>query len=188
MVQPADVRDGANLAERRRLDLARQGGVAVERQMRAAVVVVVEIRDQDALQMVFAQHDDVIEALATDRADEPLDVGILPRRARGANHFFDAEAGDSFPECVAINTVAITHLRATRRAAGVTQVELASRIGQTQSFVSKCERGETRLDIVQLRAICHALLTTLVEFVQRYEKRLRSGSRSTESQKGRAIE
>ena len=55
-------------------------------------------------------------------------------------------------------------LRETRQAAGVTQVELADRLGQSQSFVSKCERGESRLDIVQVRKICHVLGTSLPAF------------------------
>lgn len=36
-----------------------------------------------------------------------------------------------------------------REAAGLTQVELAARLGATQSFISKCERGERRLDVVE---------------------------------------
>lgn len=63
-------------------------------------------------------------------------------------------------------------LRDARKAAKVTQVGLAARLGQTQSFVSKCERGETRLDIVQLRSICRVLGTSLPAFVQNFEARL----------------
>ena len=68
--------------------------------------------------------------------------------------------------------VLLQTLRDTRRGAGVTQVELARRLGQTQSFVSKCERGEMRLDVVQLRTICLSLGTTLPAFVREFEKRL----------------
>lgn len=63
-------------------------------------------------------------------------------------------------------------LRDTRKAAKVTQEELATRIGQTQSFISKCERGESRLDVLQLRGICRALGTSLPAFVNRLEARL----------------
>ena len=45
-------------------------------------------------------------------------------------------------------------LREARDDAGLTQEELGARLGQTQSFVSKCERGERRLDIVEARARC----------------------------------
>jgi hypothetical protein len=30
----------------------------------------------------FAEHDEVVEGFATDRSDEPLNVTVLPRRAR----------------------------------------------------------------------------------------------------------
>lgn len=63
-------------------------------------------------------------------------------------------------------------LREVRTRAGVTQVELAERLGQSQSFVSKSERGEARLDIVQLRTICAALGTSLPAFVRRLENAL----------------
>lgn len=67
-------------------------------------------------------------------------------------------------------------LRDTRQRAKITQVELAERLGQSQSFVSKCERGETRVDVVQLRAICQVLGTNLPAFVRAYEKRLEGKS------------
>jgi transcriptional regulator with XRE-family HTH domain len=66
-------------------------------------------------------------------------------------------------------------LRETRRAAKLTQVELAEKIGQSQSFVSKVEIGERRLDVIQLRTILHALGTTLSAFIARLEERLAEG-------------
>jgi transcriptional regulator with XRE-family HTH domain len=63
-------------------------------------------------------------------------------------------------------------LRDVRQRAGVTQVELAKLLGRTQSFVSKVERGETRLDLVQLREICRVLKKPLLTFVREYETRL----------------
>jgi transcriptional regulator with XRE-family HTH domain len=66
-------------------------------------------------------------------------------------------------------------LREHRTVAGLTQVELAKRLRQTQSFVSKIERGEARLDLVQLRQICRILGTSLPAFVQEYERRLAAG-------------
>jgi transcriptional regulator with XRE-family HTH domain len=66
-------------------------------------------------------------------------------------------------------------LRKAREAANLTQVELAEKLGETQSFVSKCERGERRLDLVQLRVFCEALDVDLGRFVGEFEKRLRKG-------------
>lgn len=68
-------------------------------------------------------------------------------------------------------------LKATRQRKGVIQQQLAARLGQTQSFVSKCERGERRLDVVELRAFCQALGQTLSRFVRELERELSSRSR-----------
>lgn len=46
----------------------------------------------------------------------------------------------------------LRRLRQARKDAGLTQVEVARRLGRTQSFVTKAERGERRLDVVELRA------------------------------------
>jgi transcriptional regulator with XRE-family HTH domain len=43
-------------------------------------------------------------------------------------------------------------LRAARIAAGLTQVQAAEKLGKPQSYVSKCEIGERRVDVVELRA------------------------------------
>jgi transcriptional regulator with XRE-family HTH domain len=59
----------------------------------------------------------------------------------------------------------LEHLRRARETAGLTQRELAKKLRTTQSFVSKCERGERRLDVVELRLWCEALGTTLSAFV-----------------------
>ncbi|QDU42881.1 helix-turn-helix protein [Symmachiella dynata] len=71
-------------------------------------------------------------------------------------------------------TALLSLLRETRQAADVTQIELAEKLGQTQSFVSKVERGERRLDVIQLRTICNVLGTSLPAFVGKLEKRLKS--------------
>ena len=43
--------------------------------------------------------------------------------------------------------VFLSHLVAARQAAGLTQVEVAGRLGKPQSYVSKAENGERRLEI-----------------------------------------
>jgi len=44
----------------------------------------------------------------------------------------------------------LRRLRAARKAAGLTQVEVAELLNQPQSYVSRCESGERRVDIVEL--------------------------------------
>lgn len=63
-------------------------------------------------------------------------------------------------------------LRERRRQGDVTQVMMAKRLGMTQSSVSKVERGERRLDVVELRQWCKALDISLVAFVRDLERRL----------------
>ena len=55
-----------------------------------------------------------------------------------------------------------------RKNAGLTQVELAKRLGKPQSFVSKYEIGERRLDVIEFVDVAaaigvsaHGLLTRL---------------------------
>lgn len=48
-------------------------------------------------------------------------------------------------------------LTAARKSAGITQVELSERLSRPQSFVSKYERGERRLDVVEFVEVAQAL-------------------------------
>ena len=63
-------------------------------------------------------------------------------------------------------------LRELRERQGLRQVELADQLGRPQSFVSKYETGERRLDIVELRQLCTVLGTDLARFVRTFERRL----------------
>ncbi len=44
-----------------------------------------------------------------------------------------------------------------RKRAGVTQTELAALLQRGQSFVSKYERGERRLDVIEFFEVCAAM-------------------------------
>ena len=48
-------------------------------------------------------------------------------------------------------------LISTRKAAGLTQEEVAGRLKRPQSFVAKYEGGERRIDVVEFIAIVRAL-------------------------------
>ena len=67
-------------------------------------------------------------------------------------------------------------LKSARENAGVTQVDLGERLGATQTFVSKVERGERRLDLIELREFCRAIGLSLGEFVTRFERELKRRS------------
>lgn len=59
-------------------------------------------------------------------------------------------------------------LRQIRLDAELTQLQVAQKIGQTQSYVSKYESGEQRLDLMELEAVCKAVGIELTNFVERY--------------------
>ena len=63
-------------------------------------------------------------------------------------------------------------LRQIRLESDLRQVDLAALLNQPQSFVSKYESGERRLDILELRSLCKAVGTTLEQFVTKLEQRL----------------
>jgi hypothetical protein len=75
--------------------------------VRASLVVVGEVSDQDAPQVSCAEDKDVIQALTADRADEPLREGILPRAARCREDFLDPHPFQSVPKLLAVSLVAI---------------------------------------------------------------------------------
>jgi transcriptional regulator with XRE-family HTH domain len=67
----------------------------------------------------------------------------------------------------------VSLLREIRIEAGLTQMGLAERIERDQTFVSKYESGQRRLDVLELREICQSIGLTLEEFVRRLEKALK---------------
>ncbi len=69
--------------------------------------------------------------------------------------------------------VLVERLRTARCAAEITQVELAAQLGAAQSYVSKYERAERRLDVIEVRAICKAIGLDFVDFIKSFEKALR---------------
>ena len=52
----------------------------------------------------------------------------------------------------------------------MTQVELADLLGRPQSFVSKYERGERRLDVVEFLEIADALGIKAAHIIEAVEK------------------
>jgi len=44
----------------------------------------------------------------------------------------------------------LENLRKARKESGFTQIEVAQKLNQPQSYVSKCESGEKRIDVVEL--------------------------------------
>jgi transcriptional regulator with XRE-family HTH domain len=60
-------------------------------------------------------------------------------------------------------------LKKMRVEADVTQVELSAALNKPQSYVSKYETGERKLDLVEVSEICEELGTTLSAFSVEFE-------------------
>ena len=60
-------------------------------------------------------------------------------------------------------------LRDARVGAGLKQEDVARKLNQPQSFVSKYETGERRLDLAELSDICEILSISLEELVREIE-------------------
>lgn len=78
-------------------------------------------------------------------------------------------------------------LREARKQQGVSQVELANRLGNTQTFVSKCERGERRIDLVEFVEIAEALgvlpLDVLASYLSKRAERISARRKSASRDK-----
>ena len=64
----------------------------------------------------------------------------------------------------------IKKLKAARLAAGLTQVTLAKKLGVDQTFISKYESRERRLDIIEVKKICKGLKINFVDFVKEFDR------------------
>lgn len=60
----------------------------------------------------------------------------------------------------------LKRLRAARERAGLTQVQVAARLKVHQSFVSKSESGERRVDVVELAAFARLYRRPLTFFLR----------------------
>ncbi len=70
--------------------------------------------------------------------------------------------------------IVIAMLRELREQKQLTQKGLADKIGSDQTFISKIEIGERRVDIIELKYICEALDIELVEFIKQVELKIKS--------------
>lgn len=61
------------------------------------------------------------------------------------------------------------HLRVI---SGLRQSDLATLLNVPQSFVSKIESGERRIDLIELRAILKCTNTDITEFIIEFEKKI----------------
>ena len=68
------------------------------------------------------------------------------------------------------NNILLSLLRQVRQDAGLTQAEMAARLGVNQSWISYYERGSRKLDMLQVRQICVAAGIPLAQFAAMLDK------------------
>jgi len=59
----------------------------------------------------------------------------------------------------------VENLRKAREDAGLRQEDVAQKLGKPQSYISKIERGERRVDIVELKAFARLYKKSLDFFI-----------------------
>ena len=75
--------------------------------MRARLMVIDEVSDQDAAQVPLAEDEDVIQALASDRTDQTLHERVMLGAVRRGENFLDPRALHSVAKLLAVDLVTI---------------------------------------------------------------------------------
>jgi transcriptional regulator with XRE-family HTH domain len=76
-------------------------------------------------------------------------------------------------------------LRRYRERSGRTQTDVAEFMKRDQSVVSKCERGERRIDVIELRSYCRAIGIELRTFIDALELEIEQAMKLKASSKER---
>lgn len=59
----------------------------------------------------------------------------------------------------------LRRLKAARKEAGLTQNDVAKAMHQPQSWVSRCESGERRVDVIELQAFARLYKRRILDFL-----------------------
>ena len=90
------------------LDGARDRRILVQGQVRARLIVVVQVGPQQVTEVALAKDNHVINAFPPDRPDQPLRISVLPRRPRGCGSISDAHGANTSDEYLTIGSIAVT--------------------------------------------------------------------------------
>ena len=90
------------------LNSTRLGRVLIQGQVRARPIIVGRVRSQQMAKMPLAEHDNMVQAIASDRTDHPFTISILPRRSRRGRPIPNAHRPKAADEDVTVDGVAVT--------------------------------------------------------------------------------
>src|ERR1700730_17962480 len=75
--------------------------------MRSGFVVIPDVSPHDSTKVSLPEHDDVVETLPSDRADQPFDISILPWGSRRRRPITDADAFEASGHDLTIDRIAV---------------------------------------------------------------------------------
>ena len=90
------------------VDRSMDWGVFVQRQVRPELVVIRDVGCDDAAELSLAKHEEMVETLPSDRADQPFDASVLPRRSRCRRPITDTDALEASGDDLTMDRVTIT--------------------------------------------------------------------------------
>src|SRR4051794_40433153 len=89
-------------------------GVFAQREMGAPLMVIADIGRKRVTQRAFTEHNDVVQTLAANRADEPLHIRPLPRGSGRREYLFDSHGLHLLDELLTEDSIAVAQ-QITRR-------------------------------------------------------------------------
>lgn len=107
MVQTSKHRQSDNLALLWGFNVARFGTILFECSKRAMPVKIIEVIGQYPVQVLSMEHEHMVQALASDGADQPFDQRILPGATSGNKLLLQTQREGSRLKLQAINTITV---------------------------------------------------------------------------------
>jgi hypothetical protein len=81
------------------------GTLQGQRTVRAPAMIIGQVTDRHSFEMMLAQHDHMIQALAVDAPNQPFPRWVLPRTPWCGDHFCDPQAMDALAKRRTIHVI-----------------------------------------------------------------------------------